>query len=419
MPYTEWPYVEAQRIIERLQKLGRATVTTETGYGPSGLPHLGTFGEVARTSFVLQALKTLAPQVESKLIAFSDDMDGLREVPQNVPNREMLKPHLGKPLTSVPDPFGQEPSYAHFMNKRLREFLDSFGFRYDFASSTEQYRSGRFNDAIRRVMEHYDEIREMFVATIAEEKRATWSPFFPVCGSCGRIYSTRVTAIDREGLVVSYACDTPLAGKYECCGHTGNASVLDGGCKLGWKVDWALRWFALGIDYETHGEDLLDSVRLSSTHREGYRRRAARDVQVRAVPRREGQEDIQEARQRRVHRAVAEVRARGLAAVPDVRQAAAGEEDGPAAAARDRRPVPRAGVDVGRGHGLARAVRLAPVLGSPRRDRAGVRALLDDRGPRHVPGHRGPRAAARIPREVPARRGGEHRVPRPARSRMP
>ncbi|MCX7029826.1 MAG: lysine--tRNA ligase, partial [Spirochaetes bacterium] len=264
MPYTEWPYVEAQRILDRLKKLGRMSVTTETGYGPSGLPHLGTFGEVARTSFVLQALKTMAPEVESRLIAFSDDMDGLREVPQNVPNREMLKPHLGKPLTSVPDPFGQEPSYAHFMNKRLREFLDSFGFRYTFASSTEQYRSGRFNDALKRVMEHYDEIRQMFVATIAEEKRATWSPFFPVCQSCGRIYSTRVTGVDRAGCTVSYTCDTPLAGKYKCCGHAGTASILDGGCKLGWKVDWALRWFALGVDYETHGEDLLDSVRLSS-----------------------------------------------------------------------------------------------------------------------------------------------------------
>jgi lysyl-tRNA synthetase class 1 len=264
MPYTEWPYVEAQRMLERLKRLGRTSVTAETGYGPSGLPHLGTFGEVARTSFVLQALKTLAPEVESRLIAFSDDMDGLREVPQNVPNRDMLKPHLGKPLTSVPDPFGQEPSYAHFMNRRLREFLDSFGFRYTFASSTEHYRSGRFNEAIKRVMRHYDEIREMFVATIAEEKRAAWSPFFPVCANCGRIYSTRVTGVDPGGLTVAYACDAPLAGKYECCGHAGTASVLDGGCKLGWKVDWALRWFALGIDYEMHGEDLLDSVRLSS-----------------------------------------------------------------------------------------------------------------------------------------------------------
>jgi lysyl-tRNA synthetase class 1 len=264
MPYTEWPYVEAQRILDRLKKLGRMSVTTETGYGPSGLPHLGTFGEVARTSFVLQALKTMAPEVESRLIAFSDDMDGLREVPQNVPNRQMLVPHLGKPLTSVPDPFGQEPSYAHFMNKRLREFLDSFGFRYTFASSTEHYRSGRFNNALKSVMEHYDAIREMFVATIAEEKRATWSPFFPVCQGCGRIYSTRVTGIDKAGYSVSYTCDTPLAGKYECCGHSGTASILNGGCKVGWKVDWALRWFALRVDYETHGEDLLDSVRLSS-----------------------------------------------------------------------------------------------------------------------------------------------------------
>lgn len=264
MPHTEWPYVEAQRILERLKRLGRRSAIAETGYGPSGLPHLGTFGEVARTSFVLQALATLAPEVESRLIAFSDDMDGLREVPQNVPNREMLVPHLGKPLTSVPDPYGQEPSYAHYMNKRLREFLDSFGFRCTFASSTEHYRSGRFNEALKRVMAHYDEIREMFVATIAEAKRAAWSPFFPVCRGCGRIYSTRVTGVDREGLAVNYACDTPLAGKYACCGHTGTASILDGGCKVGWKVDWALRWFALGVDYEMHGEDLLDSVRLSA-----------------------------------------------------------------------------------------------------------------------------------------------------------
>ncbi len=264
MQYKEWPYIEAERILERQKRLGRKSVTAETGYGPSGLPHIGTFGEVARTSFVLQALNRLAPEVESKIIAFSDDMDGLREVPQNIPNREMVKPHLGKPLTSVPDPFGEEPSYAHYMNKKLCEFLDSFGFRYSFASSTQIYRSGAFNDGLKRVMDNYQAIKDMFTATIAEEKREAWSPFFPVCESCGRIYSTRVTSFDPTAYTVSYLCDAPAAGKYEACGHSATASIFDGSVKVGWKVDWALRWFSLAVDYEMHGEDLLESSRLSS-----------------------------------------------------------------------------------------------------------------------------------------------------------
>ena len=264
MTHQEWPFIEAQRIIDRLGKIGKTSVTAETGYGPSGLPHIGTFGEVARTSFVLQALKTLAPRIDSRIIAFSDDMDGLREVPRNLPNAEMLKEHLGKPLTSIPDPFGKEKSFAHYMNHRLREFLDSFGFEYTFASSTEQYASGVFDEGLRRVMAHYEPISELFKATIAEEKRAAWSPFFPVCENCGRVYSTRVTALDRDNFTVSYACDAPLSGKYAACGHIGTASILSGGCKLGWKVDWALRWYSLGIDYEMHGEDLLESARLSS-----------------------------------------------------------------------------------------------------------------------------------------------------------
>ncbi|HTO22866.1 MAG TPA: lysine--tRNA ligase [Spirochaetia bacterium] len=272
MTHREWPFIEAQRIIDRLSAIGpdaagsrqKKSVTAETGYGPSGLPHIGTFGEVARTSFVLQALKTLAPRIDSRIIAFSDDMDGLREVPRNLPNAEMLKEHLGKPLTSIPDPFGEEKSFAHYMNHRLRDFLDSFGFTYTFASSTEQYASGVFDEGLRRVMAHYDEISELFKATIAEEKRAAWSPFFPVCESCGRIYSTRVTEVDTKNATVSYACDSPLSGKYAACGHVGATSILGGRCKCGWKVDWALRWYSLGIDYEMHGEDLLDSARLSS-----------------------------------------------------------------------------------------------------------------------------------------------------------
>jgi lysyl-tRNA synthetase, class I len=264
MIYKEWPYVEAERVLARIRAAGRASVTAETGYGPSGLPHIGTFGEVARTSFVLQALKSLAPEVESRIIAFSDDMDGLREVPKNIPNGEVLKRHLGKPLTSVPDPFGEEQSYAHNMNRKLREFLDSFGFRYSFASSTDTYRSGALNGGLTRVMDNYDAIREMFTATIAEEKRASWSPFFPVCESCGRVYTPRVTGYDPRAYTVTYACDVPAPGKYDACGHTGTVSILDGRCKVGWKVDWALRWYSLGVDYEMHGEDLLESARLSA-----------------------------------------------------------------------------------------------------------------------------------------------------------
>ncbi|MBI5816206.1 MAG: lysine--tRNA ligase [Nitrospinae bacterium] len=262
--YREWPYIEAQRILGRLEKLGRSNFTAETGYGPSGLPHIGTFGEVARTSFVLQALKTLAPQVSAHLIAFSDDMDGLREAPRNIPNRDMVKKHLGKPLTAVPDPFGEEPSYAHYMNRKLREFLDSFGFTYEFSSSTGKYRSGAFNDGLKRVLANYGEVKEMFTREIAEDKREAWSPFFPICESCGRIYSTRVTAFDAANSTISYSCEVDAEGKFKSCGHKGTVSALDGGCKVGWKVDWALRWFSLSIDYEMHGEDLTESARLSS-----------------------------------------------------------------------------------------------------------------------------------------------------------
>ncbi len=264
MDYKQWPFVEARRIVARCKRLGKTSITAQTGYGPSGMPHIGTFGEVARTSFVLQALKIISPQTDTRLICFSDDMDGLREAPSNIPNRDMVKQHLGKPLTSIPDPFGEEESYAHNMNRRLREFLDSFEFEYEFASSTDQYRSGAFNEPLIRILRKHEKIKELFVKTISEEKRAAWSPFFPVCENCGKIYSTRPTGYDIENGSVSYVCDISVDGKYQACGHSGETSVLDGHCKVGWKVDWALRWFALGIDYEMHGEDLVESGRLSS-----------------------------------------------------------------------------------------------------------------------------------------------------------
>lgn len=264
MSYKEWPFKEAERIAARLQRRGKNEALAQTGYGPSGLPHIGTFGEVARTSFVLQALAVVAPGVPARIVSFSDDLDGLREAPANIPNREMILPYLGMPLTSIPDPFGQEPSYAHYMNKKLREFLDSFGFEYEFVSSTDVYQGGKFNEGLRRILRKREKITQMFVETISEEKRATWSPFFPVCEKCGRVYSTRVTAYHDDTEEVSYVCDTSSPGKYEACGHQGRVSVLDGKCKVGWKVDWALRWFTLGVDYEMHGEDLMESARLSS-----------------------------------------------------------------------------------------------------------------------------------------------------------
>ncbi len=264
MQYKQWPFTEAGRILKRCERNGKTTVTAQTGYGPSGLPHIGTFGEVARTSFVLQALNTLAPNLETHLIAFSDDMDGLREAPSNIPNRDMIKGHLGKPLTMVPDPFGEEASYAHNMNRKLCEFLDSFGFTYDFRSSTEQYSSGVFDEALKRVVDNRSAITEMFVATISKGKRADWSPFFPICENCQKIYSTRVTGYDDANYTIDYVCDQSAEGKYRACGHKGIISVLGGTLKVGWKVDWALRLYTNSVDYEMHGEDLTESARLTS-----------------------------------------------------------------------------------------------------------------------------------------------------------
>ncbi len=260
----EWPFKEAERIVKRLEKLGKNQVIAQTGFGPSGLPHIGTFGEVARTTFVLQALRILAPSVKFKLVSFSDDLDGLRDIPSNLPNAKMLKDHLGKPLTSIPDPFGKEQSFAHYMNNKLREFLDSFGFEYEFASSTEKYRSGVFNEGLRRVFNRRVEITELFTKTISEAKRETWSPFFPICQQCGKIYSTQVTKYNEDNYSISYSCANSLDGRYDACGYKGETSILYGGAKVGWKVDWALRWFALEVDYEMHGEDLMESNRLSS-----------------------------------------------------------------------------------------------------------------------------------------------------------
>ncbi|RAL20956.1 lysine--tRNA ligase [Lujinxingia litoralis] len=263
-----WPYREAQKIVERDEKKpasddsGDKPTLFETGFGPSGLPHIGTFAEVARTTWVRKAYEHLTGR-PTRLVAFSDDLDGLRKVPQNVPNQELVASHLGKPLCDIPDPYGEEDSFSGYMNARLRGFLDSFGFEYDFVSSSQQYRSGVFNPGLTRILECYDEVRQVITPTLSKDKREDWSPFFPICRQCGKVYTTRITAVNPEAGTVSYACDKSFRG-IESCGNHDTVPVTDGNVKVGWKVDWAMRWYVLGVDYEMYGKDLIESATLSS-----------------------------------------------------------------------------------------------------------------------------------------------------------
>ncbi|HEX4173405.1 MAG TPA: lysine--tRNA ligase [Acetobacteraceae bacterium] len=253
-PAKIWPFEEAAKVAHRLAASGKDYALFETGYGPSGLPHIGTFGEVARTSWVRHAFGVLTG-LPSRLIAFSDDMDGLRKVPDNVPNRELLAQHLGKPLTRIPDPFGSHESFGAHNNARLRAFLDSFGFDYEFASSTEYYTSGRFDAALIRVLECYDEVTAVILPTLGPERRATYSPILPIHPRTGQVMQVPMEQRDpAAGTVVWRDPDS---------GEEFETSVKHGGCKLQWKADWAMRWYALGVDYEMSGKDLIDSVRLS------------------------------------------------------------------------------------------------------------------------------------------------------------
>ena len=273
-----WPFREAETIVEKLEReaargieRSRDYVLFETGYGPSGLPHIGTFAEVARTTWVRQAFEKITGK-QTKLVAFSDDMDGLRAVPDNVPNHDIVRPHLGKPLNQIPDPFGEAESFSGYMNTKLRSFLDQFGFDYEFRSSKDQYRAGVFNGGLQRILENYEAVRDVILPTLGQKKgdagdRSAWSPFMPVCESCGKVYTTRVTDIHVAEGEVSYACDqgfTTRGNSVEACGHAGRMSVGDGHVKVGWKVDWALRWYVFGVDYEMYGKDLIESADLSA-----------------------------------------------------------------------------------------------------------------------------------------------------------
>jgi lysyl-tRNA synthetase class 1 len=279
-----WPFEQARTLLARIIRLrleeaerGRATeliaagrageaakafdalnrpVILETGYGPSGLPHLGTFGEVARTTMVRNAFRALTDDaIPTRLIAFSDDMDGFRKVPTNVPNQEMLIEDLGKPLTVVRDPFGEHGSFGAHNNARLRAFLDGFGFDYDFLSSTDCYRSGRFDETLLKVLERYDDIQAVMLPTLGEERRATYSPFLPLSPSSGKVLQVPILERDlAKGTIVFDDED----------GRRTEVPVTGGNVKLQWKPDWAMRWTALGVDYEMSGKDLIDSVRDSS-----------------------------------------------------------------------------------------------------------------------------------------------------------
>jgi lysyl-tRNA synthetase class 1 len=252
-----WPYEEARKLLKRWPegKPAGDPMIFETGYGPSGLPHIGTFNEVLRTTFVRHAYEELTGGTPTRLIAFSDDMDGLRKVPDNVPNRAMLDGFLGQPLTRVPDPFGTHESFGAHNNARLRAFLDGFGFEYEFASSTDYYTQGRFDAALLRTAERHEQIVAAILPTLGPDRRATYSPFLPIHPHTGRVMQVRIDEVDATVGVIAWR-DPDSGERFQ-------TAVTGGACKLQWKADWAMRWFALGVDYEMSGKDLIDSVKLS------------------------------------------------------------------------------------------------------------------------------------------------------------
>lgn len=248
-----WPFEEARKILDRIQNKmpQKGYVLLEAGYGPSGLPHIGTFAEVLRTTMVRHAFSKLC-DFPTKIFSVSDDMDGLRKVPLNVPNQEMLKQHLGKPLTQIPDPYGKFESFGHHNNAKLREFLDQFGFDYTFISSTECYKSGVYNETIKKILHHYDEIMAVMLPTLGFERQQTYSPFLPICPRTGVVLQVPLEKINLESNTIVYK--DPQTQQFV------ELSVLNGACKLQWKVDWPMRWMAFDVDYEMYGKDLIDSV---------------------------------------------------------------------------------------------------------------------------------------------------------------
>ncbi len=252
---SSWPFVEIRKLLKdrKEQIKTKNKIIFQTGYGPSGLPHIGTFGEVARTSMMINALQHIK-EIETELITFSDDMDGLRKVPENIPNDRVLHENLGKPLTSIPDPFKKNKSFGEHNNELLKEFLKKFGFNFNFKSSTENYKNGVFNNSLMRVLEKYDEIMEIILPTLREERRKTYSPFLPICPETNKVLEIPLIELDKKtGKVI-----------FDNNGKKLEIKILNGSCKLQWKVDWAMRWFTFDVDFEMYGKDLTESAILSN-----------------------------------------------------------------------------------------------------------------------------------------------------------
>ena len=252
---SSWPFVEARKLIKERQKIfeKKGKITLQTGYGPSGLPHIGTFGEVARTTMVVNAIKQII-NIPTEIITFSDDMDGLRKVPDNIPNKEILEKSLHKPLTSIPDPFKKFKSFGEHNNEMLKNFLDEFKFEYKFKSSTETYKKGLFNSSLILVLEKYEQIMEIILPTLGKERKKTYSPFLPICPETGQVLEVPIIEIKKkEGKIVYKRGDKKV-----------ETEIINGKCKLQWKVDWAMRWYAFDVDYEMYGKDLIESAILSS-----------------------------------------------------------------------------------------------------------------------------------------------------------
>ena len=250
-----WPFVEAKKILRdkkaSIEKKGK--IILQTGYGPSGLPHIGTFGEVARTSMVVNALNHIT-NLPKEIITFSDDMDGLRKVPDNIPNSKKLQENLHKPLTEVPDPFEKYSSFGEHNNELLKKFLNEFNFKYTFKSSTQLYKSGYFNETLELILKNYNGIMDIIIPTLGKERQKTYSPFLPICPNTGKVLEIPVLEIDEKNSKIIFDNEGKKLEK----------SILNGDCKLQWKVDWAMRWYALDVDFEMYGKDLIESSILST-----------------------------------------------------------------------------------------------------------------------------------------------------------